>query len=1154
MVCHKASEDMPCAETATLKTPTATLAPIATAISTATATTRMTTCNGVSSLVDIIVSNDENIRHTSLTKYCESLTIPQLLEECQKLDDFCRTSENLYEKVRGYFFLYAIHRFRLPSQNNNNNNNNDNNANNNNNEKHDDDNEWLPASGEIPYQGYQKLLERKFASAIDCFLEIHTKRPSLAISSALAKAYYELGFQTLADQVKLSVRQHPGNAWMFTCESVHKHPFRILPDMVCQQQKKQQLPNNKKILQETTPVRMDVSHCGWSDIFFLGMDFPEGAQVLNVSIDLAVVGKHETPVPPIETYLEVIDNEPGVLKLTSIDLECSCTLTKISEVFQFGSDYLGLLKAGIIASGIVPPGLEHSQASIGELWEVILGSSQLGLHLTTKVNDIPKGSRLAVSTNLLGSIISLGMRATQQTRSPLGCLEEEERRLVAARAILGEWLGGSGGGWQDSGGVWPGMKLIRGVPTRVGDPEYGCSRGRLLPNHTLLTSKDIGMSMERVYEKLQDSLVLVHGGMSHNVGPVLEMVTEKYLLRESDEWEARQHTLELLGDMLGCFSSLEIHKLAQLTTRNFMEPLQTIIPCASNCFTETLIQRTSERFGDGFWGFWMLGGCSGGGMGFLFAPDVKPRALIELQQIMLQTKREMEKALPFAMDPVVYEFSINSNGTVANWHTGRAPTLQERTSETIPTSDSSPRQKDSILLRDLLSKLGFDRNAHETIRNEYKNGKIGLKQNRLPLDTKVCNVSPKDVIMASSNCDIGLHRQRGLIEIQRGAVGVVTLAAGIGSRWTQGAGCVKAIHPFCKLGGKHRSFLEIHLAKSRKVSNCMKTSNDSIPPKPLCHVITTSHMTDGPVRTYLHRVQNHGYPDSALYVSHGRSIGLRLVPTVGDLKFAWEETKQQQLDEQAQKVKESTHGALMEWAKSCGEASDYVDDKVPMQCLHPVGHFYEIPNLLLSGTLQKMLQDRPQLKYLMLHNIDTVGADVDPVLLGMFLEGQSTLSFEVIPREIQDVGGGLANVNGHVRLIEGLALPREEDEFKFTYYNSMTTWIHIDKLLSKFGLTRETILDSKLVSTQLQKFSSRLPTYVAIKDVKKRWGNGQEDVMPTAQFEKLWSDMTSLEDMDCTYVLVPRCRGAQLKDQAQLDGWLRDGSSAYLETICAFDD
>jgi len=35
--------------------------------------------------------------------------------------------------------------------------------------------------------------------------------------------------------------------------------------------------------------------------------------------------------------------------------------------------------------------------------------------------------------------------------------------LVASKAILGEWIGGSGGGWQDSGGVWPGMKLIKGV-------------------------------------------------------------------------------------------------------------------------------------------------------------------------------------------------------------------------------------------------------------------------------------------------------------------------------------------------------------------------------------------------------------------------------------------------------------------------------------------------------------------------------------------------------------------------------------------------------------------------------------------------------------------------------------------------------------------
>ena len=49
--------------------------------------------------------------------------------------------------------------------------------------------------------------------------------------------------------------------------------------------------------------------------------------------------------------------------------------------------------------------------------------------------------------------------------------------------------------------------------------------------------------------------------------------------------------------------------------------------------------------------------------------------------------------------------------------------------------------------------------------------------------------------------------------VARGEAAVVTLAAGAGSRWTQGAGVVKALHPFCKLAGRHRTFIETHLAK-----------------------------------------------------------------------------------------------------------------------------------------------------------------------------------------------------------------------------------------------------------------------------------------------------------------------------------------------------
>jgi len=281
-------------------------------------------------------------------------------------------------------------------------------------------------------------------------------------------------------------------------------------------------------------------------------------------------------------------------------------------------------------------------------------------------------------------------------------------------------------------------------------------------------------------------------------------------------------------------------------------------------------------------------------------------------------------------------------------------------------------------------------------------------------------------------------------------------------------------------------------------------------------------------------------------------VGLRLVPMVRDLRFAWEEMPQQILDEQAQKVRDSLRAALIDWAKRSGEGSDYTDN-IPMQRLHPVGHWYEIPNLLRNGVLRQLLHERPQLQYLLLHNIDTVGANVDPALLGLHLQENACLTFEVITRRIDDRGGGLARVNGQTRLVEGLAMPREEEEFALSYYNSMTTWIHLDQLLHVFELTRADLEHEEKTAGAIRKLGQRLPTYITLKDVKKRWGHGQEDVFPVTQFEKLWSDMSALPEVTCRFVVVPRPRGQQLKDQAQLDGWLRDGSADYVQSLCDWE-
>jgi len=47
--------------------------------------------------------------------------------------------------------------------------------------------------------------------------------------------------------------------------------------------------------------------------------------------------------------------------------------------------------------------------------------------------------------------------------------------------------------------------------------------------------------------------------------------------------------------------------------------------------------------------------------------------------------------------------------------------------------------------------------------------------------------------------------------------------------------------------------------------------------------------------------------------------------------------------------------------------------------------------------------------------------------------------------------------------------------------------------------------------------------------------------------------MTALPELDCRFLVVSRMRGQQLKDVAQLDGWLRDGSAAYVESLCDWE-
>ncbi len=96
-----------------------------------------------------------------------------------------------------------------------------------------------------------------------------------------------------------------------------------------------------------------------------------------------------------------------------------------------------------------------------------------------------------------------------------------------------------------------------------------------MPAHTHL---DLNRISSEARDKLQRSLVLIYGGMAQNVGPILEMVTEKYLVRAEKEWSARQDAKAILDGILEALEQGDIRRVGELTTKNFTARYKRLFP------------------------------------------------------------------------------------------------------------------------------------------------------------------------------------------------------------------------------------------------------------------------------------------------------------------------------------------------------------------------------------------------------------------------------------------------------------------------------------------------------------------------------------------------------------------------------------------------
>ena len=192
------------------------------------------------------------------------------------------------------------------------------------------------------------------------------------------------------------------------------------------------------------------------------------------------------------------------------------------------------------------------------------------------------------------------MRATGQAKSLTGALGEDERRLVLARALLGEWLGGSGGGWQDSGGVWPGMKFIKACCASEGDPEFGISRGRLMPTHRILDHDDVSRRNPRnACRRAWCSSTAAWPRMS---GRSWKWSPKNICSVRAAEWTGAPAGHGMLDGILSALARAGRARRRRTTTRNFFEPIQTIIPWASNALHRDAHTQAREEFGEGFLG------------------------------------------------------------------------------------------------------------------------------------------------------------------------------------------------------------------------------------------------------------------------------------------------------------------------------------------------------------------------------------------------------------------------------------------------------------------------------------------------------------------------------------------------------------------------
>ena len=324
------------------------------------------------------------------------------------------------------------------------------------------------------------------------------------------------------------------------------------------------------------------------------------------------------------------------------------------------------------------------------------------------------------------------------------------------------------------------------------------------------------------------------------------------------------------------------------------------------------------------------------------------------------------------MEPVVYDFAINEQGTSPNFSaaieallppgyyafTGsrllrigsalasrrsrrvELDTLQRR----LPDRDaslpgwskrfsrdccrrqSSSRRRKAQTLPRAARRMGL-RSASSTSRSAatLERGRIGLAQIALPSSHDDPGCRSRATCSTPPGQSTPVSAIAGWRRLPRRSRGGNARCGGAGSRWTQGAGVVKALHPFCKFDGTHRTFIETASGQEPAHQPALPATRcrTSSPP-------VTSPMTRS--RSISQRRGNYGYPGPVVLRQAARSA-CAWCPRSATSSSHGRRCRSSSSMTAAESAGKPARGPDPLGA-AAGEATTTTDN-VPLQCLHP---------------------------------------------------------------------------------------------------------------------------------------------------------------------------------------------------------------------------